>query len=103
MCTGGACGTASFAVPRAENTAGVAEFRALATYRSACGGAVALGDLRPVDRVPPGLEVRRARVLVREVVRVLPDVVAEQRRLSGGERGVLVRRARDGERAAVED
>src|SRR3954453_17027529 len=76
---------------------------ALASYRSGGCRAVALGDLGPVDGVPPGLEGRRARVLGRQVVRVLPAVVAEQRRRAGRERGVLVRGARDGERAAVED
>src|SRR4051794_34284145 len=40
---------------------------------------VALGDLVPVDDVPPRLEVIRALVLVLEVVGVLPDVVAQQR------------------------
>src|SRR5436189_4089487 len=76
---------------------------ALPLYRLGAGRAVALGDLRPVDRVPPGLQIGRTRVLVCQVVRVLPDVVAEQRRLAGGERGVLVRRAHDLDGAAVGD
>src|SRR5215213_6722691 len=98
----GGGGTASCR-PASENTADVAEFRVGSLYRSGGGGAVALCDLRPVHGVPPGLEVGGAGVLVRQVVRVLPDVVAEQRRLAGADRVVLVRRARDRERVAVED
>ena len=54
-----------------------------------------LGDLVPVHDVPPGLEVVRALVLVLEVVGVLPDVVAQQRRRAVGERVVLVGGAGD--------
>ena len=50
--------------------------------RWSAGRGVPLGDLVPVDDVPPRLEVVRALVLVLEVVGVLPDVVAQQRRLS---------------------
>src|SRR5688572_9182065 len=46
----------------------------------------------PVHRVPPGVEVVRAPVLVVEVVGVLPDVDSEDRRVTFHERGVLVRR-----------
>src|SRR4051812_46858954 len=66
------------------------------------GSRVTLGDLVPVDDVPPGLQVRRAGVLVGQVVSVLPDVVAEQRRLAVGQRAVLVGAAGDRERSAVE-
>src|SRR3954463_16231971 len=57
------------------------------------GCAVALGDLVPVDRVPPRVDVVGPLVLVLQVVGVLPDVHAEQRRLAVGERVVLVRGA----------
>src|SRR3954468_11626530 len=55
-------------------------------YELSCGEAllrrvVALGDLVPVDDVPPRLEVVGTLVLVLEVVGVLPDVVAQQRHL----------------------
>src|SRR5215218_273358 len=53
---------------------------------------VALRDRRPIDHVPPGLEVLGAPVLVLEVVRVLPDVVAEDRLVGLEDRRVLVRR-----------
>ena len=55
---------------------------------------VALGDLVPVDRVPPRVDVVRALVLVLQVVGVLPHVDAEQRRLAVGDRAVLVRPSR---------
>ena len=42
----------------------------------------ALRDLRPVHDVPPRVDVVRAAVLVLQVVGVLPDVDAEQRRLA---------------------
>src|SRR4051794_12972842 len=67
------------------------------------GGGEPLGHLRPVHRVPPRLEVVRALVLVLEVVRVLPDVVAQDRRLAVADGAVLVRRARDRQAAAVDD
>src|SRR5947207_1032622 len=47
-------------------------------------GAEALRHLRPVDHVPPCVDVIGPAVLVFEVVRVLPDVDAEQRRLALG-------------------
>ena len=50
----------------------------------------ALGDLRPVDGVPPRVDVVRTLVLVLQVVGVLPDVDAEQGRLAVGDRVVLV-------------
>src|SRR3954454_13638754 len=56
--------------------------------------------LVPVHDVPPRLQVVRALVLVLEVVGVLPDVDAEEWRLPGGDRRVLVGRARDLEAAA---
>ena len=57
----------------------------------------------PVDDVPPRVDVVRALVLVLEVVGVLPDVDAEQRRLAAGERRVLVGAADHGEAGAVVD
>ena len=53
---------------------------------------VAARDLVPVDDVPPRGEVVGSAVLVVEVVRVLPDVDAEQRHVALHERRVLVRR-----------
>ena len=53
----------------------------------------------PVDDVPEGVEVGGALVLVLQVVGVLPDVDAEQRRLAVGDRRVLVRGRGDREAA----
>src|SRR4029079_9990914 len=69
-------------------------------------GGVPLGDLVPVDHVPPRLQVVRALVLVLEVVGVLPDVDAEQRGLARADRRVLGGSARDLEpapRAVVDE
>src|SRR5271166_5641546 len=60
-----------------------------------------LGHLGPVHDVPPGVDVVRPAVLVVEVVRVLPDVDAEEWRLARGDRAVLIRRCDDGESGAV--
>ncbi len=57
---------------------------------SAARAANAVGDLGPVDDVPPRVDVVRAPVLVLQVVGVLPHVDAEQRRLAVAERVVLV-------------
>src|SRR5947209_17205655 len=54
-------------------------------------GRVALGHLVPRDDVPPRLQVLGPTVLVRQVIGVLPDVVAEDRGLAGRDRAVLVR------------
>src|SRR4051795_13136439 len=70
--------------------------------RLALGRGVALGDLVPVDDVPPGLEVLGPAVVVLEVVRVLPDVVAQQRRVAVEHRAVLVGRLGELELAAGE-
>src|ERR1019366_3316709 len=51
---------------------------------------IALVDLGPVDDVPPGLEVLGAAVLILEVVGVLPDVVAHDRRHALRDRAVLI-------------
>src|SRR5579884_4531102 len=61
-----------------------------AHQRSAGDPAEALGDLGPVDHVPPGLDVVGPAVLVLEVVGVLPHVDAQQRRLALADRVVLV-------------
>ena len=66
-------------------------------------GLVALGDAAPIDDVPPALDVRGPPVLVLEVVGVLPDVDAEQRRQAGHQRRVLVGRRRDGQTCPVMD
>src|SRR5436853_388675 len=65
--------------------------------RSAAGLVEAPRHLVPVDHVPPRLEVVRTLVLVLEVVGVLPDVDADQRRLARRDRRVLVGRAGDHE------
>src|SRR4029453_16545257 len=57
--------------------------------RSARRGEMLRG-LRPVDHVPPGVDVVGALVLVLQVVGVLPDVAADDRRLTVGDRCVLV-------------
>ena len=62
--------------------------------RRRSGRRVQLVDVVPVDDVPEGVEVVGAFVLVLQVVGVLPDVDAEQRRGAVGERRVLVRRSR---------
>src|SRR5688572_16279753 len=67
---------------------------------------VALRDLAPVHDVPPGLDVVRPAVLVLQVVRVLPDVEAEQdvaRLRALHERVVLVGRADDRQPVALAD
>src|SRR5262245_4813877 len=46
----------------------------------------------PIDHVPPGVHVIGALILVAQVVRMLPDVDAENRRHAVHERRVLVRR-----------
>src|SRR5205807_8226195 len=50
----------------------------------------ALGHLPPVDHVPPRVDVIGPAVVVLQVVGVLPDVDAEQRRLAVADRVVLV-------------
>src|SRR5690606_35050037 len=67
----------------------------------AAGGGEALGDLVPVDHVPPGLDVGRAAVLVLEVVGMLPDVQAHDRVEAVHQGAVLVRRAHDLELAVA--
>src|SRR5579872_4005887 len=57
----------------------------------------------PVDHVPPRADVIRTAVLILQVVRVLPDVDAEDDLLAFHQRAVLVRAALDGELAAVVD
>src|SRR5512132_2826277 len=70
---------------------------------SAARLAVAPCDLVPGDDVPPGRQIVRTTVLVAEVVGVLPDVDAEKRRVSLGERRVLVGGRVRLERRAVPD
>src|SRR5579862_8896262 len=60
-------------------------------------------DLRPVDDVPPGVDVIGPAVLVLQVVRVLPDIDAEDDVLAVHQRTVLVRRALDGQFVAAAD
>src|SRR6266545_503888 len=59
--------------------------------------------LRPVDDVPPGLDVLGAAVLVLEVVGVLPDVEPEQRHVAIHDRRVLVRKGLDRDAGPVPD
>src|SRR5262249_8148219 len=76
---------------------------------SALGGLETSGDLVPVHRAPPGGDVVRAAVLILEVVRVLPDVQAEDggallpRRDDVHQRVVLVGGRGDGELAVAYD
>jgi hypothetical protein len=64
----------------------VAGWREAALTRSALGGEAAVDHI-PIHQGPPGLDVVRAAVLILEVVGVLPNVEAEQRRapLDAGE------------------
>src|SRR6478672_3357781 len=102
-----ACSRRSIVTPKgllftaAESTYGPRYRAALRLPRSPVRGVETLRDLVPVDHVPPRLEVVRALVLVLEVVGVLPHVDPDQRRLSRGDRRVLVGRARHGELGAV--
>src|SRR5262249_32540518 len=59
--------------------------------RSASGGSAVIGRFRPIDHVPPGVEVVGPLVLVLQVVGVLPDVHTDDRGLAVGDRGILVR------------
>jgi hypothetical protein len=74
---------------------------ARATGAEGLGRCQALGHLLPVDRVPPGVDVVGAPVLVLQVVGVLPHVDAEERRLPVGDRVVLVRGRHDRESRTV--
>src|SRR5262245_59397437 len=65
--------------------------------------AKALGDGVPVDHLPPRIDIVGPLVLVAQIVRMLPDIDAEDGRLPGHERRVLVGRAGDGQLAAVEN
>src|SRR5215813_1934868 len=66
-----------------------------------CPSAQAPVDLFPIDDVPPRVDVVRAAVLVLQIVRMLPDVEAEDRLLAVHHRIVLVRRALDCDLPAV--
>src|SRR5262249_50199161 len=59
----------------------------------------ALGDRVPVDDVPPRIDVVGALVLVLQVIRVLPDIDAEDRRLALHVGAVLVGARLDGQLA----
>src|SRR5262245_23544141 len=56
----------------------------------AAGVCIALGNLIPIDDIPPGAEVLRAAVLILEVVGMLPYIVAQNREVAICERAVLV-------------
>src|SRR5579859_918539 len=71
--------------PPAEPAIGLA-------YGQALGGLVALRHRGPADHVPPGAHVVGTLVLVLEIVSVLPDVDAKNRRLAVHDRAVLVGR-----------
>src|SRR3990170_8268595 len=59
-------------------------------------------DLRPIDGVPPRLDVLGASVLILQVIGVLPDVDAEERLAAIQDGIVLVRGRFDGELAATD-
>src|SRR6185437_8175842 len=63
----------------------------------------ALVDFVPVHGVPPRGKVVGAAVLVLQVIRVLPHVIAEDRKMPLGKRVVLVRRGDDLQFAAIPD
>src|SRR5437867_4497443 len=65
--------------------------------------AQSLVDLSPVHDAPPRADVVGASVLVLQIVRVLPDVDAEHDLLAFHQRTILIRRAFDGELAALVD
>src|SRR6266498_3176402 len=71
--------------------------------RSCPESAKAFIDFRPVDHVPPRGEIVRPAVLVLQVVRVLPDIDAEDRFLALHQRAVLVRAALDHELSTLID
>src|SRR5919204_5626305 len=56
---------------------------------------IAVIDLLPVHHVPPRRQILRAAIVVLQVVRVLPYVVAENREQSLRNRVVLVRSSND--------
>src|SRR5436190_14655829 len=59
--------------------------------RLSAGALEVLAGLRPVDDIPPGVDVVGPLVLVLQVVGVLPDVDADDRRVAVGDGSVLVR------------
>src|SRR5690606_39998731 len=61
----------------------------------------ALGDLIPVYHIPPGRDIVSPEVLVLQIIGVLPNVDAENRRLPLRKRRVLVSRGRDGKVAVL--
>src|SRR5262249_41945119 len=67
-----------------------------------CRG-ITLRDLRPIHRIPPRGEIIAAAVLVVQIVRVLPHVVAEQGALAVHDWVVLVGARLDRELAAFVD
>ena len=67
-----------------------------------CSGE-ALFNLVPVDRVPPGREILGPFVLIFQVVRMLPHVIAQNGIDALAEGSVLIRRCDDGKLAALED
>src|SRR5688572_24023485 len=60
---------------------------------------VELGDVRPIDHVPPRIDIVGAAVLVIEVVGVLPDIETEDRDLAFHHRRILIGGAGDAETA----
>src|SRR5690349_1215305 len=61
------------------------------------------GDLIPADDIEPRRNVVGALILVFQIVSVLPHIKAKDRCLAVHQRRILVRRARNTERAAVRD
>src|SRR5919198_5986758 len=101
-CTAPFHGCRSCAAGRRQAAVGVVE-SVIWTRRRSADRLVALGDLAPVDGVPPRVDVVGAPVLVLQVVGVLPDVDADERGLALGDWVVLVGRADDRQSGPVVD
>jgi len=52
-------------------------------------------DLIPVHNIPPSREILRAAILIFQIVRMLPDIIAHDREQTLGNRIVLIGRADD--------
>src|SRR2546421_524394 len=77
------------------------DLAALDSQRACLRGGIALGDLAPVQGIPPGLEVIGAAVLVAKIIGVFPDVIAHQRTFAIHDRIVLIWAGLDRELAVL--